>query len=334
VTADREATARVVFAARWAAALHAEAGSDESPPDVAGTQRLLGRFVDRLADALLGEPFRPSAGHEVGAELFGARVGTDRFGATVACLASLPDALGFDRRVTAERMPVLLGALVSGYTSALRACTLEELEAHAVLQGGPTRAARATAERAQRDEAARYRAVLAGVEVPVALCDPRGRFVDANPAFVDLLRHRVPYLRAHTLFDLAHDEDAPMLARVVDRDLVHGRYRRVRTEVRLRRRRGSLICVPLALSLTRDAAGEPVYLVCAATPRRASGELVTTATGPDGITLSLLDIDPADVALEDDAPAGGTSRPSGWGTDGTRDGTARPTRHGGYGPVG
>jgi hypothetical protein len=61
---------------------------------------------------------------------------------------------------------------------------------------------------------------------------------------------------------------------------------------------------------------------------------VTTATGPDGITLSLLDIDPADVALEDDAPAGGTSRPSGWGTDGTRDGTARPSRHGGYGPVG
>lgn len=327
MTADRESTARVVFAARWAAALYSEASADGSPPDVVGIERLLSRFVERLSDALLGEPFRPGAGHEVGAELFGAHVGTDRFGATVGCLASLPDALGVDPRVARERMPVLLGALVSGYTSALRACTLEELEAHAALRGGPTRATRAAAERAQRDEAARYRAVLAGVEVPVALCDPRGRFVDANPAFVDLLRHRVQYLRTQTLFDLAHDEDAPMLARVVDRDLVHGRYRRVRTEVRLRRRRGSLICVPLALSLTRDAAGEPVYLVCAATPRRASGELVTTATGPDGITLSLLDIDPADVPLRDGEAA--ESR-----ADSAADGAASPTRHGGYGPVG
>jgi PAS domain S-box-containing protein len=181
----------------------------------------------------------------VGAELFGARVGTDRFGATVACLATLPDALDTDPRVAADRMALLLGALVSGYTAALRACTLEELEAHAVANGGLGRDARVAVQRVQRDEAARYRAVLAGVEVPVALCDPKGRFVDANPAFVDLLRHRVPYLRTQTLFDLAHDEDAPMLARVVDRDLVHGRYRRVRTEVRLRRRRGSMVCVPL-----------------------------------------------------------------------------------------
>ena len=293
MTADRETTARVEFAARWAAALSPEPGAGVPPAD--GTERLLLRFVDRLADALHGEPFRPTAGHEVGAELFGARIGTDGFGATVACLATLPAALGADPRRAGDRMALLLGALVSGYTSALRACTLEELEAHAAASGGLTREARAAVQRAQRDEAARYRALLAGVEVPVALCDPKGRFVDANPAFVDLLRHRVPYLRTQTLFDLAHDEDAPMLARVVDRDLVHGRYRRVRTEVRLRRRRGSLLCVPLALSLTRDAAGEPVYLVCAATPRRASGELVTTATGPDGITLSLLDIDPTDV---------------------------------------
>ena len=316
-----EITARVAFAARWTAALRPEGSPDGAPADVTGTERLLLRFVDRLADALLGDPFQPGVGHEVGAELFGAHVGADPFGATVACLASLPDALvpqpdgrevaPIDPRVAAERMPLLLGALVSGYTSALRACTLEELEAHAA-DAGASRAARAARaverERALRDEAARYRAVLAGVEVPVALCDPHGRFVDANPAFVDLLRHRVPYLRAHTLFELAHEDDAPMLARVVDRDLVHGTYRRVRTEVRLRRRRGSLICVPLALSLTRDAAGEPAYLVCAATPRRASGELVTTATGPDGITLSLLDSghlpavrlgdDPADVPLE------------------------------------
>jgi len=111
----------------------------------------------------------------------------------------------------------------------------------------------------------------------------------------------VPYLRTRTLFDLAHDEDAPMLARVVDRDLVQGRYRRVRTEVRLRRRSGALVLVPLALSVTRNGAGDPAYLVAAATPRRGAGSLATTATAPDGITLP-----PVDVA--------GGARPAGDGT--------------------
>ena len=175
--------------------------------------------------------------------------------------------------------------------AALRACTLEDLAGH--LDGrtghGPL------VERALKAEQARYRALLAGVEVPVALCEPDGRFVDANPAFVELLKHRVPYLRTQTLYDLACPEDAPMLARVVARDLVLARHRRVRTEVRLRRRSGSLIVVPLALSLTRDGRGGPEYLVAAATPRRADGSLVTTATDPRGITIPKLDLVPDGV---------------------------------------
>jgi PAS domain S-box-containing protein len=284
------------FAANWAAALH---GAGAPAADVAATERSLTRLVDRLARALTADPFRPETGHEVGAELFGIQTdgaAGEPLGATVACLVGLPDALGLAPRTAAERMPLLLGALVTGYTAALRACTLEDLEAHTT---GAVREARArAAERALREEQARYRAVLSGVEIPVAVCEPGGRFVDANAAFVDLLRHRVPYLRSHTLFDVAHPEDAPMLARVVDRDLVHGRYRRVRTEVRLRRRSGTLVLVPLALSVTRDGAGDPAYLVVAATPRR--GGLVTTATPDNGIRLP----GPADGGDDADDAAG------------------------------
>jgi PAS domain S-box-containing protein len=291
-----------VFAVRWAAALH---GAGPPRPDVAATERVLARLVDRLAHALTADPFRPEAGYEVGAELFGIAAGGvtgEPLGATVTCLAGLPDHLGLEPRAAAERMPLLLGALVTGYTAALRACTLEDLEAHTF---GTSREARArAAERALREEQARYRAVLSGLEVPIAVCEPGGRFVDANAAFVELLRHRLPYLRAHTLFDLAHDEDAPMLARVVERDLVHGRYRRVRTEVRLRRRSGSLVLVPLALSVSRNGNGAPCYLVAAATPRRGAGGLVTTATAPEGITMPRLaaDADGVRPAGEGTAP--------------------------------
>jgi PAS domain S-box-containing protein len=273
-------TQRTAFAERWALAI---LGAGASPKDVVATARVLNRHVDRLADALTGDPFRPGAGHEVGAELFGVHAPVEPLGATVTCLLDLPGALGIPPTTVVGRMPLLVGALVTGYTAALKACTLEDLEAHTT---GTSREARArAAERALREEQVRYRSVLSGVEVPVALCEPEGRFVDANGAFVDLLRHRVPFLRTRTLFDLAHDEDAPMLARVVDRDLVHGHYRRIRTEVRLRRRSGALVLVPLALSLTRDGAGEPAYLVIAATPRRASGELVTIVTDPDGVPV-------------------------------------------------
>jgi PAS domain S-box-containing protein len=273
------------FAASWAAALH---GDGATAPEVETTERALARLVDRLAQALTADPFRPETGHEVGAELFGIHATGEPLGATVACLLRLPEAAGIDPGTAAERLPLLLGALVTGYTAALKACTLEELETHTT---GTSREARAqAAERALREEQARYRAVLAGVEVPLAVCDPAGRFVDANSAFVDLLRHRVPYLRTRTLFDLAHDEDAPMLARVVDRDLLQGRYRRVRTEVRLRRRSGALVLVPLALSVTRNGTGDPAYLVAAATPRRGAGWLATTATAPEGISVPQVDV--------------------------------------------
>jgi PAS domain S-box-containing protein len=280
------------FAAAWAAALHGPAG--RAGDDVAATERQLTRLVERLASALVADPFVPDAGHEVGAELFGVhapRLAAEPLGTSVACLAGLPDALGIRSAETGRRLPLLLGALVSGYTAALRACTMDDLDHHPESHG-----ARAVlAERALRTEQARYRAVLTGVEVPVALCEPDGRFVDANPAFVDLLRHRVQYLRGHTLYDLACPADAPMLARVVEHDLVRARHRRVRTEVTLRRRSGSLIAVPLALTMTRDGSGAPVHLVAAATRRRADGPLAAPATDPRGLTIPRLGLVPDGV---------------------------------------
>jgi PAS domain S-box-containing protein len=280
------------FAATWAAALH---GPGPHPrEELAATERRLVRLVERLAHALASHHFVAGAGHGVGAELFGVRVphpaGTEPLGASVACLAGLPAALGLPADEAGRRLPALLGELVTGYTAALRACTIEELEDHVDGVAPSVRGRAVRAERALRHEQARYRALLAGVEVPVALCEPDGRLVDANPAFVELLRHRVQYLRTRTLVDLVCPEDAPMLGRVVHHDLLRSGHRRVRTEVRFRRRSGSLIVVPLALTLARDGTGEPTHLVAAVTPRRGGGPLVTTTTDPRGITIPTLDL--------------------------------------------
>jgi PAS domain S-box-containing protein len=289
------------FAAAWAAALHGTAPG--SPDDVAVTERRLTGLVERLAAALTATTFVPGAGREVGAELFGVHTphlpGTEPLGVSVAVLGGLPDALGIPAGVAAPRLPALLGALVTGYTAALRACTLEDLGEH--LDGAGRNARPSRVEQALREEQARYRAVLTGIEVPVALCAPDGRILDANPAFVELLKHRAQYLRSCRLYDLVCPEDAPMLARVVERDLVQRRHRRVRTEVKFRRRSGSLIVVPLALTLTRDGGGAPGHLVAAVTLRRADGSLVTTTTDPRGISIPKLDLVPDGVR-----PAGET----------------------------
>ena len=157
------------FAASWATALH---GAGAVPADVETTERVLTRLVDRLAHALSADPFRPETGHEVGAELFGIHATGEPLGATVACLLRLPEAVGVDPGTAAERLPSLLGALVTGYTAALKACTLEDLETHTT---GTSREARAQAAEGRGDarEAAECAAVaLLGRKVPSAFVPP------------------------------------------------------------------------------------------------------------------------------------------------------------------
>jgi PAS domain S-box-containing protein len=253
------------FAQRWTERVLDCGDGMLSEPD---TNRLLTQLTERLADALVAEPFYPAAGREVGAALFGSHLNDPEvIGVSVAFLAELPDALGLAPDAARPRMAELLGAVVTGYSAALGACTIEDLHQQEFISGRDGR--QGTAEAALRDVETRFRAVFAGVDTAIAICESNGQIVDANPALADLLRHRLPYLRGRTIYDLVHPDDAAVLGRIIQRDLVHGRRGRVMTEMRFRRRGGSLLTVVLSVSLVDDSDGNPAYLVLAGRPSRS-----------------------------------------------------------------
>ncbi len=107
------------FARRWAGAIGAETD--------ASAVLSLERLTDRLAGALAADPFEARAGCEVGAALVGIRLGSaDTIDGTVDCLSDLGEVLGVRRSVQDERLPDLIGAVVTGYAAAVQACADDE----------------------------------------------------------------------------------------------------------------------------------------------------------------------------------------------------------------
>ena len=107
------------FARQWAAAIGA--GSDRS------AVVSLTRLTDRLAGALDADPFEAHAGCEVGAALVGIRLGSaETIDGTVECLSGLGEALGLEPSVQEDRLPDLIGAVVTGYAAAVQACAQDE----------------------------------------------------------------------------------------------------------------------------------------------------------------------------------------------------------------
>ncbi|MGC4805705.1 putative bifunctional diguanylate cyclase/phosphodiesterase [Micromonospora sp. DT233] len=117
-------------------------------------EALLQRFTDRLAEALVAEPFELRVGHQVGVELVAAHItAAEGLGRTVevAQLRLLRD-LGLTGEDVEERLARLLAGVATGYARALRDRTLDEQES---IRRAVT-AARVEAERALRDSEARF----------------------------------------------------------------------------------------------------------------------------------------------------------------------------------
>ncbi|NBE83819.1 putative bifunctional diguanylate cyclase/phosphodiesterase [Micromonospora rubida] len=118
-------------------------------------EALLQRLTDRLAEALVAEPFDLRVGHQVGAELVESHIASaEGLGRTieVAQLRLLRD-LGLAGEDVENRLARLLATVATGYARALRACTLDEQES--IRRAAMV--ARAQAERALRDSEARFR---------------------------------------------------------------------------------------------------------------------------------------------------------------------------------
>jgi diguanylate cyclase (GGDEF)-like protein len=122
-------SALFVFAEQWVSSL---AWTSYVPMTRVERHSTLLGFTERLAAALVAEPFVPQVGYDVGAELVRADFAApEALGATVQFLGeNLRDAVGVGQWSEARsRTARLLGALTTGYTWALRDRTLDEQEA-------------------------------------------------------------------------------------------------------------------------------------------------------------------------------------------------------------
>ncbi|MFI1193875.1 putative bifunctional diguanylate cyclase/phosphodiesterase [Micromonospora sp. NPDC020750] len=118
-------------------------------------EALLQRFTDRLAEALVAEPFDLRVGHQVGAELVESHIASaEGLGRTIEVvqLRLLRD-LGLVGEDVEDRLARLLATVATGYARALRGRTLDEQES--IRRAAMV--ARAQAERALRDSEARFR---------------------------------------------------------------------------------------------------------------------------------------------------------------------------------
>ena len=141
-----------VFANAWSRAL---AGTCYVPMSTAAAEEYLCGLAGGLADALLSEEFRSTAGYDVGTALVTTHFSSpEALGCTIETFQDrfLTD-LGLQRPDARRRLSRLLGSLASGYARALRGRTLDQQESirRAALVG------RDVAEQALRSSEARYR---------------------------------------------------------------------------------------------------------------------------------------------------------------------------------
>jgi diguanylate cyclase (GGDEF)-like protein/PAS domain S-box-containing protein len=231
---------------RWAGAV-ADAGY--VPMSTARLLAFLRGLVERMADALVAEPFDAEAGRRIGAELVGAGIsGGETLGRTIEVVGA-----GLGRPVDGRQFR-LLGALAEGFTHALWEHTLdaqEEIRAASVV-------ARADADLAFQATEARFRAVFAGSAFGIGIADLDGRFVDANATLTEMTGYTRDELCGRTVVDFVHPTEAQAVAELFAQLSTEERDR-VRTDQRLYRRDGQVLWAHLAASLIRDERGEPRF---------------------------------------------------------------------------
>jgi diguanylate cyclase (GGDEF)-like protein/PAS domain S-box-containing protein len=166
------------------------------------------------------------------------------------------------------RVPVVQGALVTGYMAAHSERVLAEQET--VRQAEVE--ARLAVESALRSSESLFRAVFANAGVGIGLSDMSGRIVDGNQAFASMLGYTVPEFCRLSVANLLYPDDvAGMVER--RRQLVSGEHDYLQMEKRYLHRDGTVVWVHLTVSLIRGEAGEPLYTVSMVEDISASREM-------------------------------------------------------------
>ena len=112
------------------------------------------------------------------------------------------------------------------------------------------------AEEAVRDSEARLRAIFEHAPVGIAMLDPKGRFLQTNPAFQAIVDYDAAELQSLTCPKITHPEDLPEQLRLHGQ-LLSGQIQYYSLEKRYLRKDGAIVWVNMMLSRLVNAQGEP-----------------------------------------------------------------------------
>ncbi|UVS81658.1 Cyclic di-GMP phosphodiesterase Gmr [Actinokineospora sp. UTMC 2448] len=202
--------------------------------------------LDVLNAAISAPELDPDVGAAVGAALvdFGL-TGEDTLQHSVSLLVE--EMLGVG--ASGDRVARLSAALSCGYSDALRRRTLAQQETMKLA----LLTAKQRADRDRRASENRFREVFDHAAIGIAITDPDGRVVQANPALAEIMACDAAELTGRALGDFiaAEEADQPPLVGLLDR----------RPDRRLvERANGETAWVYVATSVVREA-GEPIYQV-------------------------------------------------------------------------
>ncbi len=122
---------------------------------------------------------------------------------------------------------------------------------------------RARVEADLRVSEKRFRMMFKGAASGIAVLDPEGRFVRANPSYCTTIGYTEGELRGRSVQEVAHPEDWPGLGERVA-NLLKGGSNHFRTEVRCLAKSGRCIWKRVSVSLVRTEDGAPGSIIVVA----------------------------------------------------------------------
>ncbi|WP_404819496.1 putative bifunctional diguanylate cyclase/phosphodiesterase [Streptomyces marincola] len=249
------------FTALWARAVHPRALTSLPVPEFEAVLLPLAR---RLADALGAARFDPAPGRAVGAALVDARCPADALPSVLGVIdsglvAHCGPPPGPDRPAPEElraRCTRLQHAVSAGFARALQERTRTEQEAvsRAAL------AARTEMTDALHESEARFRAVFKGAALGIGIADMDGTIIDVNDALGQMFGSTEEQVRSRNVLEWASPDDRPEAWRMLE-ELMRGTRDHYQVEKSYHRSDGTMLWTNLTVSLLRDPAGGPRYLL-------------------------------------------------------------------------
>jgi PAS domain S-box-containing protein len=241
------------FAGRWLAAV------DGTSDALLGQPQLLDFLTERtaeLAALLRGENSAVSA-MDIARQLVDANLHT--LSAIHATMTVMLDSLAdlVDATPTQElRAAQVTADLAAGFAAALQERSRREQES---LLRSALDAVR-SAEQNRKTIEARFRAVFSDAAVGIGMLDLRGRVIDVNAAFAQMLGSTPDQMRGLTVSQIVGTQrHPPTSARY--RELMAGDVEHFRTETVRTGPDGTRLVLDLSMSMVRDEVGAPSFLI-------------------------------------------------------------------------